>query len=192
MLRMIRRRRAMDWRHEPGPGYDLREYHWGVPTGWVAVAVRGHGAPGSDVFQIPGHHVLLIIERNWITVIDRSTEGQDGVRLHAPFGSCVDMKIFDEPGLPGTASVRLDLLVHIGLEATVTVPMWFPGEQRPWLDQLARLVLGRREPALPQPTAQPLPLLEIERAPDTSDWLVFLAHPSSAEVLRPRRNGETR
>jgi hypothetical protein len=183
------KRKFTEWRHEPGPGYDIRQYFAGQPTGLFA-KITQHG---PDVTRIPGEQVELIVDAARLSVLDWRGPGHDVVRLEIPLESCMDIQVLDESGLPGTAPVRLDLTFRFGPDGTVTVPMWFPGEQRAWLQDLKRLI--RKRPVAPP--AQGLPVLDVELAPDTGDWVVFRAQQSSTEVLREhellaRRNGEQR
>lgn len=192
MLRMTRRRPVVEWRHERGPGYDLRQYYKGKPTGVVAAtAWHGLGDARPSVLEVPGQDVRLIIERTRITVVERSATGYSGARLRVPFRSCVDAQVLDEPGLPGASLVRLNLTVRMGPDAQLTVPMWFDGEHRPQLHQLARRIRERPPATVAPPAAPPLPVLDVQQAPDTGDWVVFRAHRSSSEVLA-RGTGETR
>jgi hypothetical protein len=183
MLRMTRTRRSMEWRYEPGPGYDLRQYWRGKPTGVVAATMwHGRTAARKDVLEIPGQDVLLIIERSRITVYERCMPGRGGVRIRLPLRSCVDAQVLNEPGLPGAMLIRLNLTVRIGTGVTLTVPMWFPVEQG---TQLYRLVDHLRAyAASPNPHELPLPLTDTEQAPDSPDWVVFRPHPSSGDVPR--------
>jgi hypothetical protein len=199
--RRRRRGRRLGWRHEPGPGYDLREYgRDGEPTGWIA-SVWYRRKP-HEVFQVPGNHVHVTMEPGRITMVTWAGRTEPWVWLQIPFAACVDIQVHDEPGLVGSEPVRLELTVQFGPDRTVMLPMWFPAEQRAWLREHARHILRRHEPAPPPPSVATLPLLDVEQAPDTDDWVVFGADRSRTEMLRPRttpgtgdpaarRNGET-
>jgi hypothetical protein len=186
----LRRQRPpiAEWRPERGPGYDLRQYLNGEPTGLVATtAWRAPGDARPAAQEIPGIGVVLIVEQCWITVAERCAPRRTGVWLRLPLRSCVGAQLLDEPGLPGSALVRVTLTVRIGENGTA-VPLWFAVEQRPELLRFVdRLRGGTGPPAPPSPpAAPPLPPLEVDQAPDTDDWVVFRPHRTSDEVLRLR------
>lgn len=203
MFALTRRHQVVEWRTDGGPQYDLRQYEDGVPTGYVAaIAFDGHGETRSHVVHVSGQDVVLIVEQAWITVVEVSAAGHRSTWFRVPFRSCVDAELHSEPGPSGAAQVRFELTVRFGSQATMTVPMWFAADRRPQLQQLARQLTDRPGIAVPAPPeVQPLPRLDVEQAPDSGDWVVFRAQPSSTEVLRgrpaaragdilARRNGE--
>ncbi|MDS0133233.1 MULTISPECIES: hypothetical protein [unclassified Amycolatopsis] len=186
----IRRRPRPEWRPEPGPGYDLRQYDRGRPTGLVAVMGWDHGTgkpPG-----LHGPDVRLFRDRATLVIEEHQRPGNAvrGVELRVPVSSCVTATLDDEPGLPGTALVRLVLVVRLGRQATFRVPLWFPSRSRRFLQQLVDEVSGRapgrttRQPA-PRPALVPL---EVTRAPDDDDWITFRSADEGEAVL-PRRPG---
>lgn len=182
---MIRQRAKLlspkvEWRQENGPGYDLRQYHRGHPTGLVAVtgwdhygAVRRAGATGPDVR----------LYRNLSTLVAEEHR-RPGVRLRLPIQSCVDARLVGEPGLPGTALLRLTLTARFGQATTFTVSLWFPPRSRPFLQGIVDEIVGlKNQPDVVD--APVLPPLEVAQAPDDKDWVVF--RPSDdGEVLRRR------
>lgn len=185
--------RRTEWRPEPGPNYELRQYVRGRPTGVVAITAwddRQHGSPRA---MVSGSDVWLIRERTRLIITERRAGDYGPVRLQIPLRSCVDASIVDEPGLPGTALLRFTLTVRIGQSGTFTVPLWFPAEHRQILDDLARRIRTGPRPE-PAPAAlepdrrpvDPLPLLDVAQAPDDEEWVVFRPSRSSDDVLAPR------
>jgi hypothetical protein len=185
VLRASRRRPVVEWRHEPGPGYDLRQYCDGGPTGLVA-ATSWHppDEAGPAVREIPGHDIRLIVERTRVTLLERRAPGYSGVRFRVPIRSCVGAEILDEPGLPGAGLIRLNLTVRFGPDVTVTLPMWFPSRERTRLHDLAAHLRNCAQPPAPPRSVPSLPVLDVGMAPDTDDWVVFRPHRTSSEVLR--------
>jgi hypothetical protein len=176
---MIRRRPKVEWRQEQGPDYDLRQYQGGRPTGLVAVtgwdhgAVRPAGATGPEVRLYRTLSTLVAEERR-----------RPGVRLRLPIQSCVDARLAGEPGLPGTALLRLTLTVRFGQTTTFTVSLWFPPRSRPFLQGIVDEIAGRK--GKPDVVDAPvLPPLEVAQAPDDEDWVVFRPA-NDGEVLRRR------
>jgi hypothetical protein len=189
---MIVWRGAPEWRHENGPGYQLRQYDHGRPTGRVAT-VTWEGQDDDRTREvISGPDVWLVREHHWITVIGHQSSDHAAMRLRFPLRSCQDATLHDEPGLPGDALVRLTLTVQIG-SSTVTMPLWFPCQDRRALERLARLIRTRaseqapvteRAPVTdpsPQPSATLVPLV-VEQAPDNDDWIVFRPSSSSDDA----------
>jgi hypothetical protein len=181
---MLSWRRRAEWRYEPGPGYTLRQYWRGRPTGMIAVTTWDEQPAASPHTMVSGPDVCLIHESTQLIVAEHPTDGRGVVRLQIPMQSCVDALIVDEPGLPGDAMVRLTLTVRVGRNAIVTLPLWFPAEHRPFLDDLTRRI-RHDEPAC-SPPARSLPLLEVALAPGDDDWVVFRPAASSNDVLVPR------
>jgi hypothetical protein len=182
---MFVRRRSPEWRHEDGPGYELRQYRHGRPTGVVATTAWDV-PPGAGRDVISGPDVWLIREPTRITVVERQDSGYGAVRLRIPLRSCQDVTIVDEPGLPGAALVRVTLTVRLGARATVVVPLWLAGGSRPALEDLARGIRGR-EPTQPPPASVPtLTRLQVDQAPDDDDWIVFRPSRSHEDVVVPR------
>jgi len=176
---------------------ERRQFPRGRPTGMVAVTEWQRTT--SPQTMVSGPAVCLIREPTQLIIAEHPTDGRDAVRLQIPLPSCVNALIVDEPGLPGDAMVRLTLTVRIGKDAIVTVPLWFPAEHRPFLDDLTRRIRSGeptcpsppepvcRPPAEPvrQPPAGSLPLLEVALAPGGDDWVVFRPAASSNDVLVP-------
>jgi hypothetical protein len=160
------RRAKPEWRAEPGPDHDLRQYLGGRPTGLVAVVRWNHGEPlpplavGPDV-RLFRSRSSLIIDGN------RDRSGGPALRLRLPLRSCVAAQLTDEPGLPGTALVRLTLTVRVG-PGTCTLPLWFPGPNRGVLQRL---------------------VAEIERAAAAPPWGGPHPSPGQPEVALPSLPG---
>jgi hypothetical protein len=179
---MIVWRGVPEWRREDGPGYQLRQYDRGRPTGMVATVLwDNHDDQTREV--ISGPDVWLVRERHRITVVERRGAGHGMMRLQIPLRSCRSATLLDEPGLPGEALVRLTLTVSLGSMSTVTMPLWFSCWDRPALERLARLVQVTEQPAVADPrspqrqpqasTSTTLVPLVVDQAPDTDDWIVF-------------------
>jgi hypothetical protein len=164
-----------EWRHEDGPGYELRQYRRGRPTGIVATTAWAE-PPGAGREVLSGPDVWLVREPTRITIVERQDTGHGAVRLRIPLRSCQDITIVDEPGLPGAALVRLTVTVRLGARATVTVRLWLAGGCRPVLEDLARRI------RVDEP-ASVLPRLEVAQAPDDDDWIVFRPSRSSEDVV---------
>ncbi len=189
----IRRRPRPEWRPESGPGYDLRQYDRGRPTGLVAVLGWDHGtgrAPG-----LHGPDVRLFRDRSTLVIEEhrRPGNGVRGVEIRVPVSSCLNATLSDEPGLPGTALVRLVLVVRLGRQATFPVPLWFPPRSRRYLQQLVEEVNGpesggtaRRPP--PETVLAPL---KVTRAPDDDNWITFRSADDGEAVLPWRSGRET-
>jgi len=160
------------------------QYRRDRPTGTAAVTERDEQRATSPQTMVSGPDVCLIHEPTQLIIAERSADDWGAVRLQIPLRSCVDAMIVDEPGLPGDTMVRLTLAVRIGKDAIVTVPMWFPTEHRPFLNDLTRRIRSG-EPACPPPAGS-LPLLEVALAPSDDDWVVFRPAASSNDVLIPR------
>ncbi|MBN6039290.1 hypothetical protein [Amycolatopsis sp. 195334CR] len=183
-----RRRQRAEWRAEPGPGYQLREYHRGVPTGQVAVIAW----PERPDAVALGPEVWLICRATRLEIGEHRPGGQDGARLRLPYRCCTDLRLTNGPGLPGTEPVRLSLSASLGGTTAFTLALWFPAVHRPLLEDLARRLSARRPPAHPAPSAEAprkLVPLEVSAAPDTPDWLVFRPGPDDG-VLSPRPHTE--
>jgi len=191
---MIFWRGVPEWRPEDGPGYQLRQYDHGQPTGRVAT-VMWDGQDDEAREVITGPDVWLVRERHRITVIERQDSDHAAMRLRIPLRSCQDAILLDEPGLPGDALVRLTLTVRVGPAATLTMPLWFSGRDRAALERLAGQIRTRDgEPARvveppSQPSATLVPLVT-EQAPDNDDWLVF--RPSRSADVAAVGRGPTR
>jgi len=164
-----------EWRHEDGPGYQLRQYQRGRPTGIVATTAWAQ-PPGAGREVLSGPDVWLVREPTRIMIVERQNTGHGAVLLRIPLRSCQAITMVDEPGLPGAALVRLTLTVRLGARATVTVLLWLAGGSRPVLEDLARRIRV-------EPTAQVLPRLEVAQAPDDDDWIVFRPSRSSEDVV---------
>jgi hypothetical protein len=186
---------------------ERRQFRHGRTTGMAAATRWDEQQAMSPQTMVSGPDVCLIREPAQLIIAERPTDGRGVVRLQIPLRSCVEAQIVDEPGLPGDAMVRLTLAVRIGKDAVVTVPMWFPAEYRPFLNDLTRRIRSGEpanppagpacpplaEPACPppgepacQPPAGSLPLLEVALAPGDDDWVVFRPAASSNDVLVPR------
>jgi hypothetical protein len=183
-------RGKIEWRPDPGPGYDLRQYRGGRPTGRVAVvgwddrdAARSRTAVGPDVW-LGRERSLLVIEEF------RHRGAGPAARLRLPIRSCVDARLAAEPGLPGNALVRLTLTLSIGA-ATIILPLWFQSRSQPFLQTIVDDVVARPG-GVGSPTADtPMPTvppLDVVQAPDNDDWIVF--RPADhGEVLLPHAAG---
>lgn len=187
---LSRKRPRPEWRPEAGPGYDLRQYDRGQPTGLVAVTGWDHGAARLPGLQ--GPDVRMFRERSTLIIEEhpRLGNGVRGVGLRVPVASCVSATLIDEPGLPGTALLRLVLVVRLGRRATFPVPVWFPPRSRQFLQQLVDEI-GRNTPRTPQPEPPPhlgLAPLPVTRAPDDDDWISFRSADDGEAVL-PRHPG---
>jgi len=175
---MILRRRKPEWRHEPGPGYDLRQYENGRPTGFVAVVSHVSAATAP---WIAGPDVRLVRERSRLVVEEhRSRSGAPAALLRIPLRACVGAELSTELGLPGSALIRLTLTFRVGRRGTATVPLWFPAQGRPFLQTIVNEIDGRATPATPSEPGPPspprppiLPRLLVRGAPDDDNWLVF-------------------
>jgi hypothetical protein len=188
---LLGRRAKPQWRLESGPGYDLRQYQGGRPTGLVAVTAWDHnelgrppGAVGPDVWLIR-HGSRLVVEEHRL----------GAVRLQIPLRSCVKACLTDEPGLPGAALIRLTLVVRVGRAATFTLPLWFLPQAHVFLRDLVAEILAQTKPKPPPPRpreAPALPLLEVGRAPDHPDWVVFRPADDGVLVERQERPVEER
>lgn len=188
---MARWRGKIEWRPDPGPGYDLRQYCGGRPTGRVAVvgwddrdSARSRTAVGPDVW-LGRERSLLVIEEF------RRRGAGPGARLRVPIRSCVDARIAAEPGLPGNALVRLTLTLSIGA-ATIILPLWFQSRSVPFLqtivDDVATRPGGGTGSSAADGPMSALPPLEVVQAPDNDDWVVF--RPADhGEVLLPHAAG---
>jgi hypothetical protein len=164
-----------EWRHEDGPGYELRQYRRGRPTGIVATTAWAE-PPNTGREVLSGPDVWLVREPTRITIVERQDTGHGAVRLRIPLRSCQDITMVDEPGLPGAALVRLTITVRLGARATITVLLWLTGGSRPVLEDLARR-------SRVEPPAHVLPRLEVAQAPDDDDWIVFRPSRSSEDVV---------
>jgi hypothetical protein len=176
------------WVAEHGVDYDLREYAGGTPTGRFAV-IR---TAGERTESIHGKHVVLHMDRRRVTIASHMEPG--GILLRIPWQSMAHAGLHDEPG---TARLRLDLAVRLGV-TTVQLVLWFDAIHRSALDRLVthiHTLTGTPQIAEPvraqDDTATSVPLLDVHRAPTGDDWIVFLPGECSAEVLRtvPRANG---
>ncbi len=197
--------RAPEWRWENGPGYQLRQYHRGKPTGLVAIAAWDNPRAARQV--IGGPDVWLVHEPGRITVEERRS-GPDALRLRIPLRLLSAIDLVDEPGLPGTALVRATLTARLGSAGKFTVPLWFPERARAALDELVRSLrpaehhVERAPGPAPDPAPDPAPPrtappeprlapLTVDRAPVDEDWVVF--RPAfTDEVVTPRPEGEPR
>jgi hypothetical protein len=186
---MSARRARPEWRHEDGPGYDLRQYVGGQPTGRVAITAWEDDGTGTREV-IEGTQVWLVLERTRLTVIERHERGHGAIRLQIPLRACVEAMLSDGLGLPGSAVIRLTLLARLG-SVTITLPLWFDCRDRPALERLVHVITGDQPSASAPPsvTARPLPTLSplvVDQAPDTDDWIVFRPSPSSEDVVSGR------
>ncbi|QFU90767.1 hypothetical protein [Amycolatopsis sp. YIM 10] len=172
-----RRKPRTEWRAEAGPGYQLREYRRGMPTGQVAVIARPE-LPGAVAH---GPDVWLTCRADRLEIGEHRGAGREGARLHLPYRCCTELRLIGEPGLPGSAPIRLTLSANLGGGTAFTLNLWFPAVHRPFLEDLARRVAGRRTP----PPRRTLVPLEVSVAPDSPDWLVFRPVPDDG-VLAPR------
>ena len=163
MRKTSRHRRDVEWRQEHGPGYDLRQYQRGRPTGLVAVLGWHHNEP-TGLRQASGPDVRLWRDHAWI-LVEEHDRGRPGAGLRLPVRSIVDARIDEEPGLPGVALLRLTLTARFGHGGVFTVPLWFSAECRLFLRGLVEEVLQQqRLPPRPEVT---------RRAPSGPDWIVF-------------------
>ncbi|NUT95936.1 MAG: hypothetical protein HOY78_28320 [Saccharothrix sp.] len=198
---MFFRIRQAEWRWEAGPGYQLRQYQGGKPTGLVAVAAWN--APSAVRHVIDGPDVWLIHEPGGITVEERRS-GPNAMRLHIPLRSLMAIDLAEEPGLPGMALVRMTLTAQLGSMGSFTVPLWFPERARPAVDNLIRSLQPTEHHVPPAPVPTPdrvsprpeppepgLAPLAVERAPDDDDWVVFRSA-SADEVVTSRQGGRFR
>lgn len=186
---LLGKRAKPQWRQESGPGYDLRQYQGGRPTGLVAVTAwdhreRGgrHGAEGPDV--------RLIRQGGRLIVEEHRLSHLGALRLHVPLRSCVSAHLTDEPGLPGAALIRLTLVVRVGRAATFTLPLWFAPQAHVFLRDLVAEIMAKPKPKPKPPPPQSqeasaLPLLEAGRAPDHPDWVVFRSADDGVLAERP-------
>jgi hypothetical protein len=147
-------------------------------TGWDHGTARRPGLHGPDV-RLFRDRATLVIEEH-----PRPGYGARGVEIRVPLSSCVSASVADEPGLPGTALVRLVLVIRLGRQATFPVPLWFPPRSRRFLQQLADDVTR----VTPAPTPRPAPKavlapLAVTRAPDDDDWIAFKAADEGEAVL---------
>ncbi len=147
---MILHRRRPEWRYEQGPGYHLRQYEGGRPTGLVAVV---NHIDATDARWIDGVGVRLVRERSRLVVEELQSRG---VLLRIPLRSCVRAELSTEAGMPGSTLLKLSLTFRLGRTATVTMPLWFPLAGRAFLHRLVAEI--NRSPA---------------PSPERSDWLVF-------------------
>lgn len=147
---MILRRRRPEWRYEQGPGYHLRQYEGGRPTGLVAVV---NHVDATDARWIDGVGVRLVLERSRLVVEEPQSRG---ALVRIPLRSCVGAELSTEVGMPGSTLLRLTLTFRLGRAATVTMPLWFPVRGRPFLHRLVTEI--NHSPA---------------RRPQRPDWLVF-------------------
>ncbi|HEU5470845.1 MAG TPA: hypothetical protein VFV67_09345 [Actinophytocola sp.] len=175
----------------------MRQYRRGRPTGVVAMVAWDSRFGTSPRPVAHGPDVWMVLEPRQLTIAERTDQGHGQARLYIPLRSCSDVALLDEPGLHGSSLVRLTLTVRIGQGPSFTLPLWFPTDARPVLEDLARRVRTQappssEEPTRPSPkrtwtrTGRTVPLLEVEAAPDDADWVVFRPSVSSAEVLIPR------
>lgn len=147
---MILRRRKAEWRYEQGPGYHLRQYEGGRPTGLVAVV---NHIDATDARWIDGLGVRLVLERSRLVIEELRNRG---ALVRVPLRSCVGAELSTEAGLPGSTLLKLTLTFRLGRDATVRLPLWFPAQGRAsLLHQFVAEV--NRSPA----------------RPENSDWLVF-------------------
>jgi len=164
-----------EWRPEAGPGYELRQYQRGRPTGIVATTAWAQ-PPDSGREVLSGPDVWLVREPTRMMIIERQHTGHGAVLLRIPLRSCQDITMADEPGLPGAALVRLTMTVRLGTRATATVSLWLDGGSRPILEDLARRIRADA------PTTV-LPRLAVAQAPDNDDWIVFRPSRASEDVV---------
>jgi hypothetical protein len=178
-------RRKVEWRMEPGPGYELRQYQGRRPTGLVAVMgwdngdnARPVGATGPDV-RMTRQYSRLVIEEH------RHRPGGTAVRMQVPLQSCVDAQLAAEPGLPGTALSRFTLTVRLGTQSPFSVSLWFPSTCHPFLQSIVNEIKAAQQ------TMRRTPLLEVGQAPQDGDWVVFRPA-DDAGVVRRRPVAGTR
>jgi hypothetical protein len=186
---MIRRRARPEWRPEAGPGYDLRQYDRDRPTGLVAVTGWDHGTTRQP--GLHGPDVRLFWDRSTLIIEEheRPESGVRGVGLRVPVTSCVSATLVNEPGLPGTALLRLDLVVRLGRQTTFPVSSWFPPRSRRFLQQLVNEISRRVPESFAAQAATPetvLAPLAVTRAPNDDDWIIFRSA-DAGEAVVPRR-----
>ncbi|HEV3359301.1 MAG TPA: hypothetical protein VG247_21060 [Pseudonocardiaceae bacterium] len=163
---MILRRHKPEWRYEQGPGYHLRQYEGGRPTGLVAVV---NHINATDARWIDGIGVRLLLERSRLVI--EELRGQ-GTLVRIPRRSCVRAELSTEVGMPGSTLLKLTLTFRLGRDATVRLPLWFPTQGRASLLQQLVAEVNR------SPTA----------APDNSDWLVFRPVDTDDVVIAEERS----
>lgn len=189
--RMFRRWTGPEWRHEPAPAYDLRQYVGGRPTGMVA-AMSWRPATDDAWQTAHGPDGWLLREPRRLVLAERRDRGEAVVRMQIPLRACVDAAVVDEPGLPGRALVRFTVTARFGAGAPFSLTMWFSPEYRHLLTGIVRDVNGRGEPPRTRASGvRALPPLEVRQVPDDGDWVAFQPGPCSADVLRPGK-GELR
>lgn len=186
---VLRRRARPEWRIEGGPDYDLRQYVGGRPTGIVAAISWQPETDGAQRQTAAGPDGWLIREPHRLVLIERRGHGEMPVRMQIPLRSCTEIKLDDEPGLPGRSLVRCVITARFGTGTTFTVTLWFPHEHRYVLAGIARDANARSAPPPPVAGADSLPLLDVRRAPDDQDWVVFRPGPCSEDVLRSDGDG---
>ena len=198
---MLRGGPKIEWRQEPGPDCDLRQYRNGRPTGLVArVGITRREVP--PVPETTGLDVRLVRHRSMLVVEEHGPLGR-GRRtvLQVPIHRCASARLTTEPGLPGAELLCLTLFVRLGRVTVVPIPLWFPPRSRAFLqglvDEVGEPPRTRPVPAVPGndrpppspaevPTVVPLP---VRRAPSDPDWVVFLAA-DAGEVLVPEPGHE--
>ncbi|SFI90603.1 hypothetical protein [Amycolatopsis sacchari] len=183
--RLFRSRARLEWRYEPGPGHELRQYLGGAPTG--RVAITAWDCP--DRTHLVGPDVFLIRDHTTLTVTEQPRHGLgSAVRLQVALASCRDAQLVDEPGLPGTAPIRFTLTVRLG-RAAVDVPLWFSAGSRPFLQRLAAEIQAGAVVARKKRAAEVLTPLVVDTAPGSAEWIVFRASGDEDAVV-PRWSGE--
>ncbi|MEV6908542.1 hypothetical protein [Amycolatopsis sp. NPDC051071] len=143
---------------------------------------------------------MLVRDRALLVITEQSQPGDLPTMLRIPVARCVAARITTEPGVPGTALLRLTLTVRLGPIALVDLPLWFPAQCRVALQRLVDEVTpppgvhDRTKPSdPPRANAAAVPVLEpltVRRTPDNHDWIAFRAG-DDEEVLRIRRDEET-
>ena len=179
---MLQRRPKLHWRPEPGAGYDLRQYAGRRPTGLVAVTAWDRLDPSRR--GVAGPDVRLFREGSRLVVEEHRPLWPGALVLQIPLGSCQDAGLAEEPGLPGTALLRLTLVVRVGRVATFTLPLWFAPPAHDFLQDLVEEIRECVRPAPPPPAVPVLPPLVVGQAPDHEDWVVF--RPAADGVLAAR------
>lgn len=192
--------KSTGWRRVTEPGFPFRWFLDGRPTGHVATVSWDERFDQANAV-VDGPSARLTWSSGRLTITEHVATGRIGTRLQIPLRACVHASITDEPGVPGTAAVRLTLVIKMGGDCDAEVRLRFDGVDRPMLDALVRSIERRSEPAphhtpghrrpTPRKQGPTLPRLRVRRVPDDHEWVVFRPMSTTDDVLEPEPRRET-